>query len=570
MNTSPDNEIKKIYEKSVRLLNDKQARLMDLQQLLKKTVIRLSHASRSDNEQVNEILDNMNISIDEHVDLDMLNTQLDNLFVLVNHADYRHSSPTNKEFYTYLKNSLKNLGDKSTKDDVILKLQTLVEEKTPNAVMSSHILNVIRKLSEDKYKHREQVDKFIENLTDGSDFTYKNKSSDNDVSKILQELAVDLVDYLHKIKDNNETGAGDTYHNTEDDSININHVLLEIVNQLTLPNEAKKDQSKLSKILNNADNNKESWTDAIQKIVRLVNKSIGNMQKEKQELQSYLTKINMQLADIESFIHVLRKGSEEAETRSLTLTESVELGISSIEDTVEKSTDLLELKKDVADKLKDIRKYVEEYKHEGDEKEHISAQSYAQIIDELVHSQKESNSLKEQLEESKIQLLRDPLTGVPNRLAYEERVAVEMHRWKRNKSPLCLAMWDIDFFKKVNDNFGHGVGDRVLKLFSEIIQTRIRKVDLFARIGGEEFVLLMPDTALDTALTLNDKLRKQLEDCNFHYDGKHCPISASVGIAEFRDGDEAEYVMEKADEALYMSKNNGRNQCTIFEDDRTK
>jgi diguanylate cyclase len=127
-------------------------------------------------------------------------------------------------------------------------------------------------------------------------------------------------------------------------------------------------------------------------------------------------------------------------------------------------------------------------------------------------------------------------------------------------------MWDIDHFKKVNDNYGHGVGDRVLKLFSEIIQSRIRKVDLFARIGGEEFVLVMPDTELATALTLNDKLRKQLEDCNFHYDGHHCPISASVGIAEFIEGDEAESVMEKADEALYKSKNNGRNRCTIFEE----
>jgi len=79
--------------------------------------------------------------------------------------------------------------------------------------------------------------------------------------------------------------------------------------------------------------------------------------------------------------------------------------------------------------------------------------------------------------------------------------------------------------------------------------------------------LVMPDTELNTALMLNNKLRKQLEDCNFHYDGHHCPISASVGIAEFIEGDEAETVMEKADEALYKSKNNGRNRCTIFEEE---
>jgi len=548
------------------LLNDKQARLMGLQQLLKKTVIRLSHASRGDNQQVNTILDKINASVDEHVDLTMLNKELDNLFVIINHADYKHSVSGSEDFYVYLKKALENLENEATKAEYVSRLQSLVDKKIPNDEMSSQILACIREYSEKNNKHNKQIDDFIENIIDSTDFSFEKSSLDT--SRILQELAIDLVDYLYKEKSNNKIGLGDLNNDTDEVGVNVNHILLEIVNQLTLPNEAKQDQFHLAKVLNRSDNNKATWANAIQKLILLINSSIGNMQKEKQELQSYLTKINLQLADIETFIHVLRKGSEEAESRSMTLTESVEKGISSIEETVDNSTDLLELKRDVADKLKDIKKYVEEYKHESDEKEHISAQSYAQIIDELVHSQKESNSLKEQLEESKIQLLRDPLTGVPNRLAYEERVAVEVHRWNRHKSPLCLAMWDIDYFKKVNDNYGHGVGDRVLKLFAEIIQSRIRKVDLFARVGGEEFVLVMPDTDLQTALTLNDTLRKQLEDCNFHYDGHHCPISASVGIAEFMEGDDADYVMEKADEALYMSKNNGRNRCTIFENEK--
>ena len=258
--------------------------------------------------------------------------------------------------------------------------------------MSSQILTCIKEFSETNNKHNKQIDDFIENITDSTEFTFDKNS--HDTSRILQDLAIDLVNYLYKVKSNNKMGLGDVGNDTEEASVNINHILLEIVNQLTLPNEAKKAQLELSKKLNRADNNKDTWTNAIQNLILLINRSIGNMQKEKQELQSYLTKINMQLADIESFIHVLRKGSEEAESRSMTLTESVEKGISSIEQTVDKSTDLLELKKDVAEKLKDIKKYVEAYKHESDEKEHISAQSYAQIIDELVHSQKESNSLK--------------------------------------------------------------------------------------------------------------------------------------------------------------------------------
>jgi diguanylate cyclase len=220
----------------------------------------------------------------------------------------------------------------------------------------------------------------------------------------------------------------------------------------------------------------------------------------------------------------------------------------------------------VSANLIEIRKHVEDYKKSEEVKQDISSQSYAKIIEELSRSQKVSEKLQAQLHESKIQLLRDPLTGIANRLAYDERVIVEYHRWKRTNVPLSLALWDIDHFKKINDRYGHGVGDRVLKLFADIIQSRIRKLDLFSRIGGEEFVLLMPNTSLENAIRLNDSLRVMLEECNFHYQGQHCRVTSSVGIAEFRRGDKAETVLERADKALYESKNNGRNRCTAFKE----
>ena len=79
--------------------------------------------------------------------------------------------------------------------------------------------------------------------------------------------------------------------------------------------------------------------------------------------------------------------------------------------------------------------------------------------------------------------------------------------------------------------------------------------------------MLMPDTSIENAMNLNNKLRVMLEECNFHYEGRHCQITSSVGIAEFRRGDKAETVLERADKALYQSKNNGRNRCTVFKED---
>ena len=161
-------------------------------------------------------------------------------------------------------------------------------------------------------------------------------------------------------------------------------------------------------------------------------------------------------------------------------------------------------------------------------------------------------------------MLRDPLTMLPNRMAFDERITLEINRCKRNNENICIAMWDLDHFKKVNDTYGHDAGDRVLKLLAKIIITRVRKVDMFSRIGGEEFVLLMPDTSLENALNLNNQLRDSLANSGFHYDGSPCPVTASVGIARIEEYDNSESVMRKADEALYKSKKEGRNRCTIY------
>ena len=562
MKTSPDNEIKKIYEKSVRLLNDKQARLVDMQQVLKKAVIRLPLALRSDNEQVNHVLAEIKDSVDDHIDIDMLNKNLDNLFLLTNHADYHADASETTALYSYLKKHLEDHNSLPLSDEVILNIKCLVAEKLPDDEVSAELLRLLNDFSNDKKQYSDNINLFIKDITESTGFTFDRK--DIETSKMLQDLAIELAKYIFTVNSDNDnknkTGIDKSIEN-----INLSHVLNEIVNQLILPAASKKEKFEVVKALNNSDD--KTWKDIIHKLVRLVNQSISSVEQEKQDLETYVIKISAQLADIESFMHVVRRDNDEAKYRSLALTDSVETGVSSIEKTITKSTDLSTLKQDLSSNLTEIRKHVEDYKHAEEVKKDISSQSYAKIIEELSRSQKVSEKLQAQLHESKIQLLRDPLTGIANRLAYDERIIVEFNRWKRTNVPLCLALWDLDHFKHINDKYGHGVGDRVLKLFADIIQSRIRKVDLFARIGGEEFVLLMPDTSIENAMNLNNKLRVMLEECNFHYEGQHCIITSSVGVAEFRRGDEAEIVLEKADKALYHSKNTGRNRCTAFKED---
>ena len=129
-----------------------------------------------------------------------------------------------------------------------------------------------------------------------------------------------------------------------------------------------------------------------------------------------------------------------------------------------------------------------------------------------------------------------------------------------------MAVWDIDKFKNVNDTYGHQAGDRVLTVVAKLLSQQIRETDFVARFGGEEFVLLMPETPLDQARKVADNLRNSIEACEFHFKDQRVPVTISCGLAEFNDGDKAETVFDRADRALYKAKHSGRNRCCTEQD----
>ena len=347
----------------------------------------------------------------------------------------------------------------------------------------------------------------------------------------------------------------------------FNKLMIELLDRLNLVEETRDDHQAVCRQLDQDPTGAEQWKPVVENMAALVNRNIHLLQDEKRELQSFIKKMTDQLAEIEKYVWESRQERIETASESSKLKDSVDNNVEAIQQSVGSADDITRLKSDVQSYLSEIRKSVEEHQQAEIEREEMSKQGYAHIISELTRTQKETQMLKEQLQESQQKMLRDPLTGIPNRLAYEERVILEVNRFKRNKTPLCLAMWDIDHFKNVNDTYGHDAGDRVLKLLAQIITTRVRKVDMFARIGGEEFVLLMPETGIEDALNLNNQLRMSLEESGFHYKGSPCPITASVGIAIVEEYDTHEQLLSKADKALYQSKRNGRNLCTVFKHD---
>lgn len=155
----------------------------------------------------------------------------------------------------------------------------------------------------------------------------------------------------------------------------------------------------------------------------------------------------------------------------------------------------------------------------------------------------------------------DSLTGLYNRGTFLEEFEREVSRCVRGLPAFSLAMFDLDRFKRLNDEFGHPFGDRVLKAFAEVLHAGIRKHDTVGRYGGEEFALLMPNTGKDTAVRVAERLRRDLEARGITVDGKRIDVTVSGGVATFgEEGEEWDTLLSAADRALYEAKNAGRNR----------
>lgn len=159
----------------------------------------------------------------------------------------------------------------------------------------------------------------------------------------------------------------------------------------------------------------------------------------------------------------------------------------------------------------------------------------------------------------------DPLTGVQNRQSMLAELERERSRSRRSKQPCCLALGDLDHFKKVNDTYGHVVGDQVLAAAAEIFLSGLRPYDALFRYGGEEFLFCLPDTTPEQAIVALDRLRERLDERPIQLaGGKTLPITASFGIAALTPDASVEEVIARADAALYQAKDHGRNRIEVW------
>ncbi len=278
------------------------------------------------------------------------------------------------------------------------------------------------------------------------------------------------------------------------------------------------------------------------------------------EFAGYLKQLNERLAAFIKTLSEAHEGYSASVENARSFNQQLRDLVSDLQNSVQEAADLESLKQALEQRLEGLLQSVSSHQRQRDSASDDVAERLQGLVKRVAEMEQEAQQFREHIEEQRQKSLLDPLTGLPNRAAWSERLDLEVARRQRYGGQLLLAVLDVDHFKRINDGYGHLAGDRVLKIIAGELSKRLRKTDFIARFGGEEFVLLIPATPLEGGVQLLETLRAAIEACPFHFKGEPVTITFSAGIAEFRNGEATEVTFERADQALYRAKGAGRNR----------
>lgn len=283
------------------------------------------------------------------------------------------------------------------------------------------------------------------------------------------------------------------------------------------------------------------------------------------EFEQFLQGLNDQLETIQQLLDQTSQDQNNKRAASQQFDQELKNRVDEIHSIVAGHEQLGELGNSIQQHLSGILDAMSNYRQQENNREQELTEQLQQLQQELASMEKTAQEAQAAIEEQRYKAMHDKLTGLPNREGYEQRLHQEQLRIQRYQNPLTLLVCDIDFFKRINDNYGHQAGDKVLQLVAKAFQKHIRDVDFVARFGGEEFIILMPETTSEQAFNAAEKLREVIAGAPFSFKKEPVQITMSIGISQFGKNEMESSVFERADKALYQAKENGRNQCVILD-----
>jgi len=346
------------------------------------------------------------------------------------------------------------------------------------------------------------------------------------------------------------------------DKSSIQQVLISLTEKIALAHGTSKQLEGIQEKLG-SDFECIDWGSYLDDIISEIHSIIRGINHEKIEMESLIVDVTRQLNDISNVltdeqIDSLEGRKDSANLQSL-MTESVE----SIQTQVIQEDDIHKLKSSIKEHLGSIKTGVSSFVQRDNERYLKAEKRNSELQQQIKLMEKESSELQIKLSENRQKLMFDALTGVRSRLSYDEILEQEISRWSRYHETFSFAILDIDHFKVVNDQFGHNAGDKALQIVARMMAKNIRKTDFLFRIGGEEFVLLLPKTTMQNAQPLVEKIRSSVGTSSFRFKQQRVDISLSAGLTAITSEDSAESIYERADKALYEAKNSGRDQLIL-------
>jgi diguanylate cyclase len=293
----------------------------------------------------------------------------------------------------------------------------------------------------------------------------------------------------------------------------------------------------------------------------LIHEHSEHLARERLQTAAILSDVTKRLEEMTAFIaesnHENRSRFDDTQSHSDTVMSQVR----ELTDEVSGAAELGLLQSLVSVRLERMAKYVSDYRVREQQRSLEFSGRAERMRARIADLERETLELHSKLASEKQDARLDPLTGVANRKSFEERFAQEIARKPRADVPMAMLLWDIDSFKFINDSYGHRAGDRVLQSVAACFMAAVRSGDFVARIGGEEFVVLLNGLKLKDALHIANQVRSAVEALRFHFRGTPVRVTVSCGVTELQDHDAVESAFDRADSALYRAKHGGRNLC---------
>ncbi len=307
----------------------------------------------------------------------------------------------------------------------------------------------------------------------------------------------------------------------------------------------------------------EALAQLLGRAAALAHERADRLEKERATAAAMMTQVTQRLEDVATYLTGSKADWKSSQDATQALNSRVLHEVDGLSKEAISATDLAPLQSLISTRLESISSHVHAYREQQQKLFEDQASRADKMTLRVAELETQARDLSTSLEKERQRARLDVMTGVPNRAAFEERMAEELERFRRFHTPVSMLIWDIDRFKSINDTYGHRAGDRVLREVANCFAGRLRASDFIARIGGEEFCTLLVGAEPEAAMRVANELREAVSNLKLLFHGKPLRVTVSCGITSLRESDSGDStkVFDRADGALYRAKDGGRNMC---------